>query len=133
MEPERKWLLDGKSHLTRRVVTSHNHTPDSSAIPEGTQIYVPPYSLHRDPRYFSPAPDAFKPERWLDDNDKTLKKNEIQGYRHLLSFSDGPRICLGKSFALAEFKVRSVFRLCVTGYLWCVVCTVCFVGSRPEL
>uniref|UniRef100_A0A0W0G6N4 Cytochrome p450 n=1 Tax=Moniliophthora roreri TaxID=221103 RepID=A0A0W0G6N4_MONRR len=29
---------------------------------------------------------------------------EIQGHRHLLSFSDGPRTCLGKGFALAEFK-----------------------------
>jgi hypothetical protein len=34
------------------------------------------------------------------------RAKEIQGYRHILTFSDGPRICLGKSFALAEFKVN---------------------------
>lgn len=38
-----------------------------------------------------------------------LKKNQIQGHRHLLTFSDGPRICLGKAFALAESKVRQVY------------------------
>jgi len=30
---------------------------------------------------------------------------EISGYRHLLTFADGPRACLGKGFALAEIKV----------------------------
>ncbi|KAJ7701255.1 hypothetical protein B0H17DRAFT_924748, partial [Mycena rosella] len=54
------------------------------------------------------GPDAkeFKPERWL--NEITVRK--FQGHRHLLSFHDGPRICLGRSFALAEFKERCRFR-----------------------
>lgn len=45
----------------------------------------------------------FLPERWLR---KSLDAaEEIQGHRHILTFSDGPRLCLGKGFALAEFKV----------------------------
>jgi hypothetical protein len=32
---------------------------------------------------------------------------KIQGHRHLLSFADGPKMCLGKPFALAAFKVRN--------------------------
>jgi len=32
------------------------------------------------------------------------RAKEIQGHRHILTFSDGPRTCLGRSFALAEFK-----------------------------
>ncbi|KAH0826177.1 hypothetical protein J3R83DRAFT_5601 [Lanmaoa asiatica] len=32
------------------------------------------------------------------------KAKEIQGHRHLLTFVDGPRTCLGKNFALTEFK-----------------------------
>ena len=33
------------------------------------------------------------------------KAKEIVGHRHILTFSDGPRTCLGKGFALANFKV----------------------------
>ncbi|KAL5497698.1 hypothetical protein ACEPAH_2629 [Sanghuangporus vaninii] len=39
-------------------------------VPESTAVYVPPYVLHRDPRYFSPFPDSFIPERWIDDSNK---------------------------------------------------------------
>jgi hypothetical protein len=30
---------------------------------------------------------------------------DLQGHRHLITFVNGPRTCLGKHFALAEFKV----------------------------
>ncbi|KAJ7821344.1 hypothetical protein B0H13DRAFT_1660398, partial [Mycena leptocephala] len=33
-------------------------------VPEGTAVYVAPYT-HRRPRYFSPDPDRFWPERRL--------------------------------------------------------------------
>ncbi|KAJ7695855.1 cytochrome P450 [Mycena olivaceomarginata] len=62
----------------------------------------------------SPSPQAsgevvdsiaeFRPERWLTLADEPLRAKEIQGHRHIISFLDGPRTCLGKSFALAEFK-----------------------------
>ena len=56
------------------------------------------------------GPDAkeFRPERWLEKNGLPKKAQEIQGHRHLLTFSDGPRTCLGKGFALAEFKVSFI-------------------------
>jgi cytochrome P450 len=38
-----------------------------------------------------------------------LKAKEIVGHRHILTFSDGPRTCLGKGFALVNFKVCSLF------------------------
>ncbi|KAK0448192.1 hypothetical protein EV421DRAFT_1705921, partial [Armillaria borealis] len=34
-----------------------------------------------------------------------LRAKEIQGHRHLLTFLDGPKTCLGKAFALTELKV----------------------------
>ncbi|KAF8183867.1 hypothetical protein K438DRAFT_1488099, partial [Mycena galopus ATCC 62051] len=44
----------------------------------------------------------FKPERWLNDQDVLAPAKEYSGYHHTMIFSDGPRTCLGKSFALAE-------------------------------
>jgi cytochrome P450 len=35
-------------------------------IPAGVPVRTPNYTLSRDPRYFSPAPDAFRPDRWLE-------------------------------------------------------------------
>ena len=34
------------------------------------------------------------------------RMEEIKGYKHLLTFGNGPRTCLGKNFALLEVKVR---------------------------
>lgn len=35
-------------------------------IPAGIACRTPNYTLSRDARYFSPAPDSFRPDRWLD-------------------------------------------------------------------
>lgn len=53
------------------------------------------------------GPDAreFRPERWLDIDGLPSKAKEVQGHKHLLTFVDGTRMCLGRNFALAEFKV----------------------------
>ena len=61
--------------------------------------------------------ETLDPGRWLvsdDDESKsgTDRKEEVQGYRHLLTFAHGPRTCLGKDFALLELKVCLSF-LCL--------------------
>ncbi|EIW82619.1 cytochrome P450 [Coniophora puteana RWD-64-598 SS2] len=52
------------------------------------------------------VPDAkqFDPERWFNPKGLETRAKEIQGHKHLLTFIDGPRTCLGKAFAPAEFK-----------------------------
>ncbi|OAX33681.1 cytochrome P450 [Rhizopogon vinicolor AM-OR11-026] len=52
------------------------------------------------------GPDAkqFKPDRWLTEEGTSWKLKEVQGHRHLLTFINGPKTCLGKDFANAEFK-----------------------------
>lgn len=35
-------------------------------IPAGTAVRTPNYTLSRDPRYFSPGPNEFRPDRWLN-------------------------------------------------------------------
>ncbi|THU90365.1 cytochrome P450 [Dendrothele bispora CBS 962.96] len=84
----------------------------SVVIPKGTLVSVSIACVNRSNVLWGPDAKSFKPERWLDNGlsgdgssgiPKTAK--EISGHRHLLTFSDGPRICLGKGFALTEFKV----------------------------
>jgi len=77
-------------------------------IKEGTHIQVPPYVLHRDPRYFSPRPDEFWPDRWivetLDSQELILDRNAF------IPFSMGPANCAGKALAMLELRaVMSLF------------------------
>ncbi|KAJ7589046.1 cytochrome P450 [Mycena floridula] len=67
-------------------------------LPEGTQVYVPPYSLHRDPRYFSPSPENFMPERWID---PALAPQATA----FIPFSYGPSNCVGRQLARQEMSM----------------------------
>ncbi|KAL0948343.1 hypothetical protein HGRIS_010929 [Hohenbuehelia grisea] len=69
-------------------------------VPENTEVYVPAYSLHRDPRYFSPCPERFWPDRWLA---KELK----DGFNPnaFIPFSFGPANCAGKNLARTEMMM----------------------------
>ncbi|KAJ7438077.1 cytochrome P450, partial [Mycena galericulata] len=71
-------------------------------IPEGTAVQVPPYTIHRDSRYFSPNPDSFMPERWLAEDDDP---NFVLNNNAYIPFSTGPANCIGKNIALLELRV----------------------------
>ena len=71
-------------------------------VPEGTGIYVPPYVYNRDPRYFSPNPDSFFPERWLKAENDLAITHKTSAY---LAFSAGPANCVGKPLALIVMRM----------------------------
>lgn len=102
------------------------------SIPEGNNISVHTYSLHRNPRCFFPLPDSFWPDRWLPEPDRQcppLSATKDYGeFVHdttaFIPFSLGPANCAGKNLALRElrglvcfivqtfkFKVKEGFRL----------------------
>jgi cytochrome P450 len=62
-------------------------------IDPGDTVILPIYALHRN-RLLWDEPDAFRPERFAD-------RKAIDRYAYL-PFGDGPRICIGASFALQE-------------------------------
>jgi cytochrome P450 len=64
-------------------------------VPEGTQIGLMQWIVHRDPRWFD-DPEAFKPERWDNDLARRLPRGAY------FPFGDGPRICIGNHFAMME-------------------------------
>ncbi|MGH7556827.1 MAG: cytochrome P450 [Gemmatimonadota bacterium] len=63
-------------------------------IAAGTQIYVAPWVIHRDPRWF-PEPERFDPERWADGA-------AAVSARAWIPFGAGPRGCVGNGFAMLE-------------------------------
>ncbi|KAF7335410.1 hypothetical protein MVEN_02193800 [Mycena venus] len=84
-------------HQPRRIIAGR-------VIPEGTSVYLPPYSLHRNPDYYFPHPDKFFPERWLADS--KFEKHDVTAF---IPFSLGPANCVGQKFAKRElFMVLSI-------------------------
>ena len=60
-------------------------------IARGDTVILPIYALHRHHALYE-APNAFLPDRW----------EEKPGRYAYLPFGDGPRICIGASFAIQE-------------------------------
>ncbi len=68
-------------------------------IPAGTLLFWSPYLTHRSASLF-PQPDAFLPERW-----DPARGKDVAPSTALVGFGGGPRICLGKAFALLQLRV----------------------------
>lgn len=76
-------------------------------IPKGVTVMVPPFAIHRDPRYFH-NPDEFDPDHFTTER-VIIRNREPYAY---LPFSAGPRNCIGQKFASAEQKITAakIFR-----------------------
>ena len=66
-------------------------------IPGRVRISAQAYSLHRNPDVF-PAPEAWKPERWLNEKGEVIKDGEMM--RWFWAFGSGGRMCVGSNLAL---------------------------------
>ena len=60
---------------------------------QGDTVMIPIYALHRHHDLWD-TPNAFRPERFAN-------RKAIDRYAYL-PFGDGPRICIGASFAIQE-------------------------------
>jgi len=67
-------------------------------VPKGTNVTAMIYFAHRDPRYWD-DPHIFRPERFAPENEDKLYKPAY------LPFGNGPRICIGNSFAMMEAQL----------------------------
>ncbi|GLB45491.1 putative cytochrome P450 [Lyophyllum shimeji] len=90
--------------LTSPIYNADGELVDSIFIAKGTKVRVPIQCLNTAEISWGDNSKDFSPERWLEQGASKQRAAEIQGYRHLLSFADGPRTCLGRQFALTEFK-----------------------------
>ncbi|KAK6988925.1 cytochrome P450 [Favolaschia claudopus] len=89
------------SNGTRQIYPSQaGQTIAGRFIPPGTTVSTPAYSLHRNQDYFSPHPDQFLPERWLQGSQ--FDSHDSSAF---LPFSLGPSNCVGQKFARRELSM----------------------------
>ncbi|KAJ7792628.1 cytochrome P450 [Mycena leptocephala] len=98
-ETFREAAQDDVIPLRTPVVTPSGEMISSIVVAKGGGILVPIECINRCESLWGPDAKEFKPTRWFEDI--TFQAKELQGHRHLLTFHDGPRTCLGKSFALS--------------------------------
>ncbi|KAI6040781.1 cytochrome P450 [Pisolithus marmoratus] len=90
--------------LSEPLQTKSGEVVNSIAVERGTVIGISIPCMNCFEAIWGPDSKVFRPERWLDPDGITKKAQEMKGYRHLLTFTDGPRSCIGKLFAVAEIK-----------------------------
>ena len=99
---------DAAIPLSEPVQTASGKMQDSVLLPKGTKVIIPVQYFNRCEAIWGPDAMQFVPERWL--KEKTDDSGN-EGSKHLYTFSDGPRMCIGKVFAIAEMKVCIVNRV----------------------
>lgn len=67
-------------------------------IEKGTQVLISPWIVHRHRRLWD-DPDAFRPERFMPPRDRNIPRGAF------IPFGLGPRICIGRGFAVQEILV----------------------------
>ncbi|XP_032682971.1 cytochrome P450 9e2-like [Odontomachus brunneus] len=64
---------------------------------KGMVVWVPVYSLQHDEKYYD-EPDKFRPERFMNNTN-------YENSPYYTTFGIGPRMCIGKRFAMLEIKL----------------------------
>ncbi|GAB0093902.1 Cytochrome P450 [Sergentomyia squamirostris] len=68
------------------------------SLPPGMPIFIPIFSIQRDPKYFS-DPNTFNPDRFAAKN-----RDNLTPYT-LLAFGTGPHNCIGERFGVMQVKI----------------------------
>ncbi|KAH7050102.1 putative cytochrome P450 [Macrophomina phaseolina] len=85
---------------------------DDLFVPPDTDVYVPPYVIQRDARYF-PNPTDFIPERWLP-VEQGGRPELVADRNAMFPFQVGQYACAGKG--LAMWEMRSVLARVALAY-----------------
>ncbi|MEM7436666.1 MAG: cytochrome P450 [Myxococcota bacterium] len=68
------------------------------AIKKGTPVTISHIAMGRNERYFD-SPMEYRPESWTREFERALPKGAYT------PFAQGPRVCLGKQFAMMEMRI----------------------------
>ncbi|KAH6855974.1 cytochrome P450 [Chaetomium sp. MPI-CAGE-AT-0009] len=82
-----------------RVVPPEGAELDGHFFPGGTTIACNGWVLHRDKEVFGQDADDFRPERWLEDEERAKRME-----RYMFQFGGGSHLCIGRNLALLEIN-----------------------------
>lgn len=88
--------------LSKPVQTTSGTSTSEIIVAKGQGIHIPTTCINTSEDLWGPDAAEYKPERWL--GELSPGAQAIQGHHHVLSFGEGQRFCLGRHFALANFK-----------------------------
>ncbi|CAE6443770.1 unnamed protein product [Rhizoctonia solani] len=75
-------------------------------VKRGTKLLVSLGRANRCKETWGEDADEFRPERWLAPLPRSVSKSKIPGmYSSMMTFSAGPRSCIGYKFAVLELKI----------------------------
>ncbi|KAI5706186.1 hypothetical protein M8J76_004777 [Diaphorina citri] len=84
--------------IFRECMEEYNIPGTDHVIEKGVFVQLPTLALHTDPALWK-DPETYNPDRFSEENSASI----IPG--SYLPFGDGPRICIGKRFALLQLKL----------------------------
>ncbi|KAK4452964.1 cytochrome P450 4V2 [Podospora aff. communis PSN243] len=86
---------------------ARNTTIQGVFIPKGTRVIISPWAVNKSVEMWGPDAAEFNPDRWLASGDAEKDKKAASGGASsnyaFMTFLAGPRGCIGKEFAKAEF------------------------------
>ncbi|XP_075154637.1 putative cytochrome P450 28d1 [Haematobia irritans] len=90
--------------LCTQPCTLENNNGVIHDVAPGDVCLISIHSMHHDEEYYA-QPEEFLPERFAEEQGGVRKYKDMGVY---LPFGDGPRICLGMTFGMAQAKVAIV-------------------------
>ncbi|KAH7381206.1 cytochrome P450 [Phaeosphaeria sp. MPI-PUGE-AT-0046c] len=80
---------------------SHDTTIQGHFVPKQTTVVICPWAINTSEHLWGPDAREFKPERWLGAG--RANTGGAESNYAITTFLHGPRSCIGKQFAMAEF------------------------------
>ncbi|USP79523.1 hypothetical protein yc1106_06797 [Curvularia clavata] len=81
--------------------TAHDTTIQSQFVPAGTTVVICPWAVNTSKHLWGPDAREFNPDRWMQPG--TANTGGAESNYATTTFLHGPRSCIGKDFAKAEF------------------------------
>ncbi|KAK1757519.1 cytochrome P450 4V2 [Echria macrotheca] len=85
--------------------TACNTTIQGHFVPKGTRIILSPWAINKSTAMWGAGADQFDPERWIakSEQDRHAANGGAESNYAFMTFLHGPRSCIGREFARAEF------------------------------